>query len=221
MSLQQRLPFLAAFTSPSASWSEKLPSLLMLGALLGVSLYSLAQLSGAVYQDWFTEPAEGDRPQTQLNRLQSQKSVTAAELANAHFFGTADTANAGAAPITDDVQETQLRLELRGIIHNSEASLSKALIAEQGQTAHYYSPEDSLPNGADIYSIEQDRVVLSRNGQLESLSFANKHDSSSRSSYSPTRSTTTGDIEEAGTLSIDQRMNSIKERLKKLRQEQQ
>lgn len=103
----------------------------------------------------FVDPAP---PRTALN-------VDA--LAAAHVFGqyqaTASTASLANAP------DTQLNFTLLGILAGTRDKESRALIAKDNAEEGAYSIGDDVAPGVTLQAIFLDRVILSRNGQLETL----------------------------------------------------
>lgn len=87
-------------------------------------------------------------------------------LASAHVFGqlqsSASTASLANAP------DTQLNFTLLGILAGSTERESLALIAKDNDEAPYAIGDDVSP-GVNLQAIFPDRVILSRNGRLETL----------------------------------------------------
>ncbi len=69
------------------------------------------------------------------------------------------------API--EVPETSLRLTLRGVYQGGGNDF--AIIADAGGKDETYRVGDALPGGATLEEIHPDRVILKRNGRLETL----------------------------------------------------
>ena len=91
----------------------------------------------------------------------------AARIVNAHLFGKAESANpVAAAPA--EVPETRLNLTLRGVLA-APGDQAFALIASGSGPESLYQVGDPLPGGARLKEVLADRVVLERNGQLETL----------------------------------------------------
>ena len=111
---------------------------------------------------WQAAPALANAPdpanQLDLNRI-----------ASAHLFGQYQ---ASATPGLDKIRnapDTQLNLTLLGILANSRnKAASRALISGSGEEKPY-SINDAIAAGVTLTAIFPDRVVLSRNGQLETL----------------------------------------------------
>lgn len=111
---------------------------------------------------WQAAPALASAPdpanQLDLNRI-----------SGAHLFGQYQ---ASATPGLDKIRnapDTQLNLTLLGILaNNKNKSASRALIAGSGDEKPY-SINDAVASGVTLTAIFPDRVVLSRNGQLETL----------------------------------------------------
>jgi len=68
-----------------------------------------------------------------------------------------------------DAPETRLRLELLGLFQHSTPDMARAIIAEQGKDAELFRPGDKVPGNAELVEVLGDRVILRRQGQLETL----------------------------------------------------
>ncbi|WP_444884975.1 type II secretion system protein N [Microbulbifer sp. PSTR4-B] len=97
----------------------------------------------------------------------------AASIPNTPFFGYAEAKKQEAVPEVDlsNLPITQLNIVLSGVLDNSDKSKASALVAEKGKPAKRLYVGDSLPGGAELYSVEVDHVVLRRNGRMEKLTY--------------------------------------------------
>nr|WP_010130459.1 type II secretion system protein N [Microbulbifer agarilyticus] len=88
------------------------------------------------------------------------------------FFGVAPAQRA-AEPEIDlaNIPITQLNLVLSGVLSSSVAEQASALIAQKGKPAERVYVGQSLPGGAEVYSVEVDHIILRRNGQMEKLTY--------------------------------------------------
>ena len=68
-----------------------------------------------------------------------------------------------------DAPDTRLDLKLRGVIAAGDPRYSRAFIANGETDEHAYAIGAALPGGAIVQSVHPDRVVLARNGTLETL----------------------------------------------------
>jgi type II secretion system protein C len=94
--------------------------------------------------------------------------LTYKQISNWHLFGMATRKElAGNQPI--NAPETNLNLSLLGILFDPDQKESRAIIAEEGKPHKSYKVGDPLPRNATLHSIEEERVLLSRNGRHESL----------------------------------------------------
>ncbi len=90
-------------------------------------------------------------------------------IASAHLFGDYQApADAGLAQM-DKAPDTRLALTLLGILAADEDRGSRALIGDSGGEEKPYAIGDKVPGGVNLQAIFPDRVILSRNGQLETL----------------------------------------------------
>ncbi|MEE4376407.1 MAG: type II secretion system protein GspC [Candidatus Competibacteraceae bacterium] len=93
--------------------------------------------------------------------------VDYAIIASWHLFGERDASKPSPAPLA--VPETRLNLRLAGIFFSANPAKARALVAEPGGQELSYSVGDRLPGGVKLEQILRDRIILSRNGVLESL----------------------------------------------------
>jgi general secretion pathway protein C len=156
----------------AASWLEGLPaqerwrSLLVsegpriatwiLGAALGVQ-------AGLIFIDLVggkpKAPAASTRPMMPAHPL------ILASITNAHLFGAAPT------PTQDgsNAPQTSIPLVLTGTIAGNDPQNGLAILGQSAQSAKVYAVGDNVPGGAKLHSVYSDRVVIDRNGELESL----------------------------------------------------
>jgi general secretion pathway protein C len=75
-------------------------------------------------------------------------------------------------PAASSEQSTTLQLRLDGVMTNPSRQLARAFIADRTDNkVQIYRPGDALPGGAELLRVEESLVVLSRNGQEETLRF--------------------------------------------------
>ncbi len=143
---------------------------ILVSALLVVGLAgSLAHLTWRFLPPPSTEPAPVAPVEAPLARPVNQTDWVA-RLVSAHLFGEAPTEvapPASQAPI--EAPETALKLTLRGVYLADDRSQSYAIIADAGGQDRTYRPGDALPGGASLEEVYVDRVILERNGRLETL----------------------------------------------------
>ena len=96
----------------------------------------------------------------------------AASLPATAFFGVA-AVKTEAEPELDlaNIPITQLNLVLSGVLSSSLNDHASALVAERGKPAERFYVGQSLPGGAEVYSVEVDHIILRRNGQMEKLTY--------------------------------------------------
>lgn len=93
------------------------------------------------------------------------RSFEIAQLVNAHLFGSAPStaAQAGEAP------RTTLQLVLTGVIAKDDPLVGLAILGENPTASRLYAVGQGVPGGAKLHAVYGDRVILDRNGALESL----------------------------------------------------
>jgi general secretion pathway protein C len=88
-----------------------------------------------------------------------------AAIANAHLFGAAPAARETGA----NAPQTSMPLVLTGIIAGNDPQNGLAILGPTAQTAKVFAVGDNVPGGAKLHAVYTDRVVIDRDGQLESL----------------------------------------------------
>lgn len=163
----------------AAAWFESLPAparwretLLAHGPK--IATWALALLIGVQAALIVTDLAGGVKappaaPSSQpLPDEQPKRRANVAVIANAHLFGTraADPSAVDAA----NAPQTSMPLVLTGIIAGDDPSTGLAIVGESASSAKVYGTGDALPGGAKLHAVYGDKVLLDRNGQIESLS---------------------------------------------------
>jgi len=92
--------------------------------------------------------------------------VDLAAITNAHLFGAAPTLKQDGA----NAPQTSMPLVLTGIIAGNDPQNGLAILGQSAQSTKVYAVGDSVPGGAKLHSVYSDRVVIDRDGRLESLS---------------------------------------------------
>ena len=157
----------------AASWLEALPAhdrwrtlLLNEGPRLAAGVLAVALCAQAAFI--VTDVAGGGRaavkaaPQAASARAHS---LDLPAITNAHLFGAAPLAPQDGA----NAPQTSIPLVLTGTIAGNDPQNGLAILGQTAQTAKVYAVGDNVPGGAKLHSVYSDRVVVDRNGQLESL----------------------------------------------------
>lgn len=135
--------------------------------------------------------------------------LNADALVSAHLFGqyqaTAVTSTASLANAPD----TQLNFTLLGILAGSTERESLALIAKDANDEAPYTIGEDVSPGVSLQAIFVDRVILARNGQLETLRL-----DKDAPSNSPVLSVVNTNSEpQEGTIAAAQMLSQIKEQI--------
>src|SRR5690606_8896942 len=96
----------------------------------------------------------------------------ASALVTAHLFGRVEDTKAKEQVLSQvEAPQTQLQLLLEGVFLAEREEDSGAIVVEKGKSAEFYKTGDRLPGNAELVGVFPDRVVLRRQGRLETLSF--------------------------------------------------
>nr|WP_305793237.1 type II secretion system protein N [Sedimenticola hydrogenitrophicus] len=98
------------------------------------------------------------------------------ELANWNLFGNPKVKTKAKKVVPIVAPETRLKLELQGIVYSNPPADGIAIISEPGKPQKTYHLGDALPGNATLYALEQDHVILQRNGRHETLTLRKSPD---------------------------------------------
>jgi len=86
-----------------------------------------------------------------------------------NLFGVAAIETPSATQPVADAPDTQLNLELRGVLAYDPEASALAIISEGRGDERVYAIGDELPGSATLEEVLADHVILKRNGRLEKL----------------------------------------------------
>jgi general secretion pathway protein C len=96
----------------------------------------------------------------------TRKGIDVQAIANAHIFGEAK----GEQAAPEDAKETQMNLVLSAVFAANDPTKGVAVIGDSPQSSKVYACGAVVRPGTKLHSVYVDRVILDRNGQLETLS---------------------------------------------------
>jgi general secretion pathway protein C len=105
---------------------------------------------------------------------QKVDSKRSSQLARYHLFGESGRQQVKREVAPQEAPKTRLRLVLKGVFTSEQDGASGAIVEEIGKPENYYSIGDVLPGNATLEEVYTDRVLLRRNGKLETLAFQEK-----------------------------------------------
>ena len=121
-------------------------------------------------------------PAARVNALIQNSSLK--NVSEYHLFGDAKKQVIVQQKVID-APETRLRLDLKGVFASSNASEALAIISSSKGKDKTYQIGDKVTGGALLHAVYADRVILKRNGKLETLRLP-KPKVDSKTFYSPT-----------------------------------
>jgi general secretion pathway protein C len=139
--------------------------------VLAAAVFALLVGSSLAHLVWTLVPtpeaARWQPPPVQATATRRSTAVDPAAVLNAHLFGRFQAE----VPVTRvmEAPETPLNLSLMGVFASTVERESRALIAAQGGDERPYAIGDDVSRGVVLQAIFPDRVILSRNGRLETL----------------------------------------------------
>jgi len=112
----------------------------------------------------------GQEAPTTVARAEAPRStaVPVSVVEASHLFGSKPVE--GVQPSAVDAPETRLKLTLTGVFASPRQKIAHAIIEVEAQPPKSYGVGDSIEKtDAKLHSVEPNRVLLDRNGQLEAL----------------------------------------------------
>ncbi|HEX6929711.1 MAG TPA: type II secretion system protein GspC [Gammaproteobacteria bacterium] len=142
---------------------------LLLGtALIIAAAWQAAVLTWSMFESATAEPVLPPPTGIASAAGTSAGRSSMASVAAMHLFGTAEAAAETLAAAAADAPETRLNLKLRGILAADPPEYSRAIISS-GNDDKVYAVGAAVPGGASVEAVLADRVVLRRDGRLETL----------------------------------------------------
>lgn len=141
-----------------------------------IALVVLLLLIAQTFADltWETLTPVNNPVENQSNTPARTTKVTSAksalsDVAAFHLFGDATKQPVAVQKKVIDAPETRLRLELKGVFASSISEQAMAIISSSKGKEKAYHLGDKITAGAILHAVYSDRVILKRNGQLETL----------------------------------------------------
>ncbi len=155
----------------AASWLEGVPAQERWRALLlnegpRIATWVLALALGVQAALIITDLASGgSKAAAVARRSLAARQLDLPAITNAHLFGAAPVAKQDGA----NAPATSMPLVLTGIIAGNDPQNGLAILGPNAQSAKVYAVGDTIAGGPKLHSVYNDRVVIDRDGQLESL----------------------------------------------------
>lgn len=141
------------------------------GLMVLLLAYSLAELTWRLWPGAGlgagVEPVTGSRPAEASER--PGREDLAGRIIDLHLFGRVDVEPTPAPEDVADAPETRLDLTLRGVLATGERETARAIIQVGSGDEESFGIGATVTRGAVIREIRPDRVLLEREGRLETL----------------------------------------------------
>lgn len=144
--------------------TQTVPRVLTVVLVVGIA-WQLVQLTWLLLER-FRPPASAEMVMAPPPATAVRKGIDVQAIATSHLFGAPQAEQA--AP--EDAQPTQMNLVLAGVFAANDPTKGLAMIGESAQAVKVYSVGAVVRPGTRLHSVYVDRVILDRNGQLETLS---------------------------------------------------
>ncbi|MEP4547957.1 MAG: type II secretion system protein N [Saccharospirillum sp.] len=142
-----------------------------------VILIALSAVYGAQLTWLWLQPVpEVGAPRIQPANLNNTASSTnpeqlGAALGERHLFGQFEAVATAEPEQPVEAPETRLNMKLQAVLARGDDGTGFAIISRGGSQASAFSVGDDIFNQATLSAVYRDRVILDRNGQLETLRY--------------------------------------------------
>lgn len=151
------------------TWERVAPVLLAL-VLVVVLAYVIARTVWLIGYGPSDPVLESGLPHIQIaGDQQVETGLSQSQVDGWQLFGAYNSKVAAQQKDEVDAPETRLQLLLLGLFLSPDADRSSAIIAQKGQDAGLYHIGDDIPGNAKLENIYADRIILRRQGRLETL----------------------------------------------------
>lgn len=151
------------------TWERVAPVLLAL-ALVVVLAYVIARTVWLIGYGPSDPVFESSLPRIQVaGDRQTDAGLSQSQVNGWQLFGAYNSKVSAQQKNEVDAPETRLQLLLLGLFLSPDANRSSAIIAQKGQDAGLYHIGDDIPGNAKLENIYADRIILRRQGRLETL----------------------------------------------------
>ena len=134
---------------------------------------ALAQLTWRIFSPDSYKNASSPAPaQSAASKIESAARLST--ISHLHLFGKMDVAEKVDAPIV--APETRLQLKLKGVFAANEPEQAFAIISDSKNNDKSYRVGSKVVGGAVLHAVYPDRVILKRNGRLETLRMSTQYD---------------------------------------------
>ena len=128
---------------------------------------TLAELTWTLFTDEQATVSSNIKSQV-IPVKKSVEGMSLKEVSTYHLFGDAKKPTVVQQTVID-APETRLRLDLKGVFATTNASDALAIISSSKDKDKTYHIGDKVIGGALLHAVYADRVILKRNGRLETL----------------------------------------------------
>jgi len=142
---------------------------LVLVVLLLLLLRSLVELAGSFFEDEETEVVSRHSQQTAMRSNNKIASSSLNQVVQYHLFGDAATKPAVSQQKVINAPDTRLQLVLQGVFASTNKEKALAIIATKKGKGKAYRIGGKVTGGAELHAVYVDRVILKRDGKLETL----------------------------------------------------
>jgi len=181
-------------------------------AVLALAVLTVGSSSGRLITTLMHNAELSEDP---TSRTAGPSKVNPALITDRNFFGLASD-----KPLVDleKLPETQLELTLRGAFAAAEGQPATAIIEEnKRKVSEAYKVGDPLPGDAKLSAVYPDRIVLSRNGLLETLYFPQDFSTAGVGSRLNIDATPTSTLPATTDKEATKRREAIRDRIRQLR----
>ncbi|WP_148862301.1 type II secretion system protein N [Marinobacter fonticola] len=138
--------------------------------LIGLVIYSAWIMGRLTWMLVWTDPVMVG-PRTSSQSSTAGETGQSQPLAAYDLFGRPDAGTPVAEAVRRSAPQTHLRMKLEGVLVATRPELSGAIVSGTDGSTAYYRVGETMPGNIELAEVESQRILIRRNGEIESLAF--------------------------------------------------
>jgi len=137
----------------------------LLAYQLSLLVWQIIPLPVETENTWFDQSSDN---KAVVQSLSTRQKIN--QISNSHLFGRVITEKVVAAPVeVQDAPKSSLNYKVRGIYFSTDKALASVILQQNNKVTNFYRLGDEIASNIFIDRINEDHILISRQGRLEKL----------------------------------------------------
>lgn len=138
--------------------------------LVGLVVYFAWMMGRLTWMIVWSDPVMVS-PRATTSAQAADRNDSGMQLAAYDLFGRPEAGTPVAEAVRRSAPQTHLRMRLEGVLVATRPELSGAIVSGTDGSTAYYRVGDIMPGNIELAEVESQRILIRRNGEIESLAF--------------------------------------------------